>query len=94
MKRKHRAIVQTYKAATVGDIRSNTRASLPCGCAIYVGIDGNMQVATRGAPCTPAHRPTIEIANALLRKSLQQPTKKLLVNVCADLLSKAAKDTL
>ncbi len=98
MKRKHRAIVEKYKPTRVADIRTNTRARLPCGCVILVGIgfdteDGKFAPTTRSQACCEQHQLLVERADNLLREWAARPVgNRMMVAVCADALSAAARE--
>lgn len=70
----------------------NCCASLPCGCACYVGrrVD-NQEAATGCMSCSPIHSGLIEHFNLLLMESLAEPLEVSLVDVCARLLDEARR---
>lgn len=66
---------------------SKERATLPCGCAVYVGLRvDTKEVATAAIPCKSDHRVLMEQFNSDLAKSLENPTDRLLVEVVNELL--------
>lgn len=92
-KRAHRATVERFRALKLhGDLNTRERAKLPCGCAIYVGISTETRrAATAGQACSEKHGVLIELASALLAARLQTPNhKKLMVDLCAEVLGEAA----
>lgn len=69
------------------------RAVLPCGCCIFVGRDGEGTVTTGAKPCCEEHQGVTDRSSGLLREAQAHPTPgRLLVEVCADVLSAAAKE--
>lgn len=89
---KAKARVQHFKRRQVAHMVTHERAALPCGCCIYVGRDAEGTVTTGAAPCSVEHQPITDRSSGLLRESTRHPSKRLLVAVCADILTQAAKE--
>lgn len=78
---------------SVAGIVTDTRAALPCGCCIFVGMATETHKATTGAqPCSVDHVVVTERASALLIEALSTPRHRLLVETCRIVLSKAARE--
>jgi len=69
------------------------RASIECGCAVWVGIRADNQEAATGAvPCRGMHSPLIARYNTLMTASLHTPTPRPLIDVVAEILEQARSE--
>lgn len=90
---KERAKVERFRPMRHAHMITKERAKLPCGCCIYVGITTDTHEATTGAqPCSLEHVLITERASQLIVESLSSPSNRLLVDVCATLLTQAVRE--
>lgn len=91
-----KATIERYRAITIGHMVTNTRALLPCGCAMYVGVlpEDDSRATTGAQPCCEEHKPVCERANQLLLEELAKPRHELVVNIARQALSQAAHELL
>ena len=88
-----RGTVERFRPRRHGHLITRERASLKCGCAIYVGINAeNGEASTGATPCCDLHVLIVERANGLLRESLSHPSHRPLVDVCAQFLAQAERE--
>lgn len=86
-----KAVIERFAPINIGGMVTRERAKLPCGCCIFVGLaDG--EASTGARPCTPEHEPVTDHASGLLRESTKNPKHALLVDVCRDILTQAARE--
>lgn len=63
------------------------RVSLECGCGVLIGLRADNREAAVGAvPHAEEHRPLMATFNELMRKGLEHPSDRQLVDVVADTL--------
>ena len=75
------------------DMGVKERASIECGCHVWVGMRfDNQEVATMAVPCSREHRALMEHFNVLMAESLAEPRDDDLVVVCEELLLAAARE--
>ncbi len=88
----NKAKIERFKRVRVGDIVTQERARLPCGCTIYVGRSVTQDAATRAQPCSERHMPLTDRANQLLMDEVMEKRKgKRLVVLCAQVLDRAQR---
>lgn len=87
-----KAKVERYRPKRIGHMVTKERAILPCGCCIFVGITGTREATTGAQACSVEHQMITERASQLLAESLATPSKRLLVDVCATMLTQAQRE--
>lgn len=82
---------KTASAPDMPTLLIHHRASLDCGCGVFVGrrLD-NGEAATGAEYCAETHRPLIERFNESMRASLMAVTDRQLIDIVAQMLLAAA----